>query len=171
MDINKSPEWIDVAMKYVGLKEVPGKDHNHIIVNWLIELGAWWKDDETPWCGTFVAHVMHSAGRLVPKHWYRAKSWLDAGTPLNGPAYGCLAIFDRKGGGHVGIVVGKDMMGNLMILGGNQGDEVSIKPFSRTRLVGYVWPSTGDGKRAWPTLQRYDLPVITCNLPVSKNEA
>lgn len=171
MTTSNSLSWIDEAMKYVGLKEIPGKSHNPTIINWLVALGAWWKEDETPWCGTFVAHVLRQTGRHVPKHWYRAKAWLDAGTSLNGPAYGCLAIFDRKGGGHVGFVVGKDKMGNLMILGGNQNNEVSIRPFSQTRLVGYVWPSTGDGKRSWPTLQRYNLPVLSSKLSVSTNEA
>lgn len=163
--------WIEKARSYIGLKEIPGVKHNPTIVNWLIKLKAWWKDDETPWCGTFVAHVLRESGRYVPKHWYRAKDWVNAGTPLNGPAYGCLAIFDRKGGGHVGFVVGQDRMGNLMILGGNQNNEVSIRPFSKTRLVGYVWPSHADGKRSWPTLERYTLATLASNLSVSTNEA
>ena len=48
--------WIKEARKHIGLAEIPGKQHNPVIVNWLTALGAWWNDDETPWCGTFVAH-------------------------------------------------------------------------------------------------------------------
>lgn len=164
-------EWVHYAREYIGVKEIPGKQHNPTIINWLIKLGAWWKDDETPWCGTFVAHVLKEANRYIPKHWYRAKAWADAGTVLNAPAYGCLAVFDRKGGGHVGFVVGKDKMGNLMILGGNQNNEVSIRPFSTTRVIAYVWPSLKDGKRSWPTLERYSLTTLSTKLSVSTDEA
>nr|WP_303803578.1 hypothetical protein [Snodgrassella alvi] len=38
-------------------------------------------------------------------------------TKLYKPAYGCIVTFTRKGGGHVGFVVGKDTRGNLMVLG------------------------------------------------------
>jgi len=51
------------ARKYIGLAEVPGKNHNPMILNWLHELKAWWKDDETPWCGVFVAHCLRIGGR------------------------------------------------------------------------------------------------------------
>ena len=85
--------WVAEARKHIGLKEIPGKQHNPVIVNWLKSLKAWWVDDETPWCGTFVAHCCRTAGRDLPQHWYRAKAWADAGRRLDKPAYGCLAVF------------------------------------------------------------------------------
>lgn len=163
--------WVAEARKYIGLQEIPGKQNNPAIVNWLIGLKAWWRDDETPWCGTFVGHCVEVAKRFVPSAWYRAKVWADAGTTLTSPAYGCIAVFDRAGGGHVGFVVGKDKLGNLMVLGGNQADGVNIKPFSRTRVVAYVWPSRADGSRSWPTIERYALPVLQSNGKLSTNEA
>ena len=51
----------------------------------------------------------------------RAKEYAFAGKRLTKPAYGCLVVFTRQGGGHVGFVVGKDKAGNLLVLGGNQG--------------------------------------------------
>ena len=33
----------------------------------------------------------------------------------------------RQGGGHIAIVVGRDQHGNLTCIGGNQGDEVTIR--------------------------------------------
>jgi uncharacterized protein (TIGR02594 family) len=56
------PHWLPIARKYIGLTEIPGKAHNPTILRWLTELKAWWKDDETPWCGTFVAAVLREAG-------------------------------------------------------------------------------------------------------------
>ena len=102
----KELPWIAEARKHIGLSEIPGKNHNPVIRNWLISLKAWWQDDETPWCGTFAAHCCRQGGRDVPQHWYRARAWADAGTRLSRPVYGCLAVFSREGGGHVGEGVG-----------------------------------------------------------------
>lgn len=165
-----NPQWLIEARQHIGLTEIAGKEHNPIIRNWLIALKAWWQDDETPWCGTFVAHCCRVGGRALPKHWYRARDWLDTGTWLSRPAYGCIAVFERKGGGHVGFVVGQDKDGNLLILGGNQGNRVSISPFARSRVLGYVWPSLADGKPAMPRPERFKLPVLKHIGALSQNE-
>ena len=154
----KELPWIAEARKHIGLSEIPGKNHNPVIRNWLISLKAWWQDDETPWCGTFAAHCCRQGGRDVPQHWYRARAWADAGTRLSRPVYGCLAVFSREGGGHVGFVVGQDGNGNLLVLGGNQGNKVSIAAFPRSRVLAYVWPSENGVKRM-PAVGRYTLPV------------
>ena len=164
--------WIAEARKHIGLSEIVGtKGHNTTILGWLKKLGAWWAEDETPWCGTFVGYCLQFTGRFVVKHWYRAKDWVNAGTKLSKPAYGCLVIFNRAGGGHVGFVVGKDARGNLMVLGGNQNNKVSIAPFATDRVVAYVWPSFGSGVPSIPDSKRYDLPVLNSNGKVSTNEA
>jgi uncharacterized protein (TIGR02594 family) len=111
-----------------------------VIVSWLAKLGAWWRDDETPYCGAFVAGVLVDAGLPVVREWYRARSWAAYGEGLVLPTYGCLVVFERTGGGHVGFVVGEDERGRLMVLGGNQGDSVSIAPFDRSRVIAYRWP-------------------------------
>jgi uncharacterized protein (TIGR02594 family) len=134
------PIWLAVARKDVGLAEIPGKEHSPVIQRWLKSLGAWWTDDETPWCGTAVAHWMRETGMPLPRHWYRAKGWLDWGVVLEHPLVGCVVVFEREGGGHVALVVGQDQNGNLMCLGGNQGNRVTIAPFKRQRVAGYRWP-------------------------------
>lgn len=172
MSLNHQTElpWVAEARRHIGLAEIPGKQHNPKIINWLNTLNAWWRDDETPWCGTFVAHCCRVAGRGLPQHWYRAKAWADAGTRLQHPAYGCIVVFDRKGGGHVGFVVGQDSQGNLMVLGGNQGNKVSIAKFPRSRATAYVWPSD-KGKPSRPLDSRYKLPRIQMAGGFSSNEA
>ena len=151
------------------MAEIPGKQHNPTIQNWLRTLKAWWSDDETPWCGTFVAYCCRMADRGVPKEWFHALSWVDAGERLTAPAYGCIVVFNRTGGGHVGFVVGRDRDGNLMVLGGNQGNKVSIAKFAKDRVVAYVWPSNGNGIK--PAQDRYRLPVLAANGTFSSNEA
>lgn len=76
------PMWIDHALRHVGLREIPGKQHNPTIIKWLSQLKGWWKEDETPWCGTFVAHCLREAGLPIPQHWYRAKAYADFGSPV-----------------------------------------------------------------------------------------
>ena len=134
------PIWLQEARKHIGLREIPGAKHNTTISKWLTKLKAWWRDDETPWCGTFVAHCVQYAGLVPPKEWYRARSWADWGTPTATPRIGCIVVFERKGGGHVGFVVGEDTQGRLLVLGGNQGDAVSIAPFDKARVLCYRIP-------------------------------
>lgn len=122
-------------------------------------------------CGTFVAHCLKSANRFIPKDWFRAKEYIHAGAVLKNPAYGCIVVFSREGGGHVGFVVGIDKQNNLMVLGGNQGDAVNIIPFDRNRVLEYVWPASINGTKILPLDFRYNLPEINSNGKVSTNEA
>lgn len=156
--------WVIEAAKHVGLKEIPGKEHNATIVNWLVRLNAWWRDDEVPWCGTFVAHCFQVSRISLPPAWYRAKAWANWGTPLNSPVFGCVVVFERSGGGHVGFVVGQDKAGRLMVLGGNQRDAVNVAPFDRARVLAYRWP---DGQ----PMTSVALPVLASTAASSRNEA
>lgn len=154
--------WIAEARKHLGLKEIAGPKHNPEIKSWLKDLGAWWEDDETSWCSVFIAHCLKKGGRALIKDYYRAKAWAAGGlTKLDAPAYGCLAVKSRQGGGHVFFVVGKDAKGRILGLGGNQSDMVSIVPFDPALIEGYYWPSKlVDGKPvpSYPTEERYNLP-------------
>lgn len=166
MTVNKpnSYLWIAEAISCIGLSEVKGAKHSSKIVGWLKSLKAWWSDDETPWCGTFAAHCMTVAGVKPPKHWYRAKDWLNWGLVMKEPVCGCVVVFNRVGGGHVGFVVGKDKSGNIMVLGGNQGDAVNVKAFQPLRVAGYRWPTE------IPVPRPGALPVLA-QAEVSTNEA
>lgn len=136
------PGWLTAARRYLGVREIKGPKNSPVIQGWLKNLNAWWTDDETAWCGTFVAQVMHESGCKLPQHWYRARAWLDWGNPLAGPEVGAIVVFERGPAfGHVGIVTGRTAAGDLLVLGGNQGDAVSIAAFPRQRVIGYRWPS------------------------------
>lgn len=159
-------DWLIEARRHIGLREIKGTQHNSVIIGWLKSLKAWWSEDETPWCGTFVAHCMQKCGYPVPKYWMRAKDWLNWGESLLSPCLGCVVVFSRTGGGHVGFVVGKDERGRLMVLGGNQSDSVSIVPFDQKRAVGYRWPIALNMPAKLP------LPLIASNgWQSSSNEA
>ncbi len=159
------PAWIDIAREYIGLEEIPGPRTNATIRGWLERLKAWWRDDETPWCGAFVAYCLDVAGFDIPKYWMRAREWATWGTELSSPVPGCIVVFSRQGGGHVGFVVGRDAAGNLIVLGGNQGNRVSLATFTRNRVLAYRWPG------ATPPTGQLWLPVIAGNSKPSTNEA
>ena len=179
--MNELP-WIAEARKHIGLAEIPGRAHSKILLQWLANMGqyseesrAWWADDETPWCGLFVGHVLGVSGRYVTKNWFRASAWNDtAMTQLDKPAYGCIVTFTRSGGGHVGFAVGQDKAGRLLVLGGNQGNRVSIAAFDRSRVTGYWWPGIWDkankqAVKSVPSEGRYTLPVGSA--AISRSEA
>ena len=170
--------WVAAGRGRIGTHEIKGAKHNPLIVAmWELAFSAtgqktWIKDDETAWCGGFAAYCLAKDNnqdliKHIPKDFYRAKSWANVGTSLNKPAYGSIVVFSRSGGGHVGIVVGKDKQGNIMVLGGNQSDAVNIKPFSKDRVIAYRWCGTQKN----PLAYRYDLPLLESNGKVSTNEA
>jgi len=181
--MNNELPWVAEARKYIGLREDPSKaSHNQKLLAMLDRMGefsnesrAWWHDDETPWCGLFVGYCLGVVGRYVVREWYRARAWeAPQLTKLDRPAYGALVTFTRSGGGHVGFIVGKDARGNLMVLGGNQSNAVSIAPFAVSRVTGYFWPSFWRNKTAVksvPFEERYSLPLLKSNGELSTNEA
>lgn len=159
------PKWIEAGRLQLGVAEIPGPQTSAVIAGWLHRLRAWWDGDETPWCGVFCAHCIDAAGLVLPKYWMRAKAWADWGSRLSSPVPGCIVVFERQGGGHVGFVVGRDRRGNLMVLGGNQGNRVSIAPFDRHRVVSYVWPA------GLPMPKQLSLPMMASGDQLSMNEA
>lgn len=140
------PMWIDHALRHEGLKEIPGKAHNPTILKWLTQLKAWWKEDETPWCGTFIAHCLRESGLPIPQHWYRAKAYGEFGTPCprTDIPFGAICVKSRQGGGHVFFAVAKSPDGKIIYgLGGNQRNMVNITAFNISDIDNIRWPVNG----------------------------
>lgn len=160
--------WLTVAEKYLGTTEVKGAKHNPVIVKWWAAIRMHFTDDETPWCAGFVGGVLEECGIRSTRS-AAARSYENWGQKLSQPALGCIVVFwrGRPSGsfGHVGFVAGRDQFGNLMVLGGNQGDAVNIRPFSWGRVLDYRWPS------GVPLPTNFDLPLIRSGGQLSTNEA
>jgi len=121
-DPDKS-ELLNEAIKYYGLHE----DNPGDIF-----------DSKTPWCSIFLQEVAKQAGIDVPGTTAMAKSWTNVGTkvPKEDLQYGDVVVFDRGGEkGHVGIYLGKQG-GNIIVLGGNQSDQVKISTFTESSVEG-----------------------------------
>lgn len=151
--MNELP-WMKEAKSLIGEREIVGSKHNLKILSWLKRLRAAWANDETPWCGTYVAHCLDVAGIKPPKHWYRALDYLNYRNTLPKPAYGCIAVKKRKGGGHVCFVAGRDKTtGKLVCLGGNQNNMVCYALYDEADFV-FKWY----GMHSYPSPERYQLP-------------
>lgn len=168
------PPWLREARTHIGVREIVGPQHSPVIMGWIRELGAKVlgipvNDDETPWCGTFMAVVFQRVGINPPLIAVRAAQWGRVGgwgRELAGPRLGCVLVFTRNGGGHVGLYMGEDAT-HFHVLGGNQSNAVNVMRIAKSRLAegGMRWP-TG------PTLPPIQIVNLTSQgAPVSGNEA
>lgn len=145
-------KWLDEAAKFIGLREIKGPQHAaEILKFWKDIKRGGIKDDETPWCAAFVGSMLERSG-VQSTRFESARSYESWGQPLKQPVPGCVVVFSREGGGHVGFVVGQDKDGNLQVLGGNQKDMVRVATFPRIRATAYRWPA--------------GMPIPAANLPV-----
>ena len=167
------PLWLEAGLKFVGLKEGAGTADNKTIIDWAKDEGgdiaAEYTHDSIPWCSLFANMIMTKAGiKGTETLW--ALDWAGKWPSLKilGPAVGAMAPMVRSGGGHIICVVGKDQHGNIMGLGGNQSDKVSVVPFPMSRLnKGFWWP------KSVPLPSRIglsELPVVRSDGKVSSNE-
>lgn len=126
---------MEIAKGEIGVKEVRGGENPRIIeYHSTTTLKA--KEDEVPWCSSFVNWVMTKAGYKGTNS-AAAKSWRNWGEEVTGDdiPYGSIAVFQRGvSGGHVGFVVDANDDA-IKILGGNQSDAVNEKWFGWGNLL------------------------------------
>ena len=138
--------WLAVAKREMdtGIDEVRGSGSNPRIVEYhrTTSLPAGLAaQDETPWCSSFVNWCMSQAGIRGTGN-AMARSWLDWGKGMDRPKRGTVTVFRRDGPpqvGHVGFYW-QASGDRILVLGGNQGNQVSIKGYPKRDLLGYRWP-------------------------------
>jgi uncharacterized protein (TIGR02594 family) len=141
---NADPAWIAIGRNKIGQREITGPKHNSWISTGWARLGAkWFNDDETPWCGFFVADCLDAAGLPYPKEFPRAKSYATWGTAC--PAQlGAIGVKSRSGGGHVFFIVGETLDGkNYKVLEGNANNMVRIGDIPKSVVTDIRWPAGG----------------------------
>lgn len=135
--------WMSIAKLELGRKvhEVAGVQDNPRIKDYLACVGLPFDHDETPWCSAFANWCMVRVGILGTNR-ANARSWLTWGRPLETPVYGCVVVLSRPpdaAHGHVAFYI-EQTPTTLVLLGGNQGNAVSIADYPRDRLLSYRWP-------------------------------
>lgn len=138
------PKWLELARADLGVAEISGPSANPRVMAYFEAAGAdWATDDAVPWCGAAMAAWVSAAGYTVPPQSARARAWLEWGTALDAPKVGCVVVFQRgksEKTGHVALLV-EDRGDRLLVLGGNQGNAVSITGFPKRDVLGYRWPA------------------------------
>lgn len=140
------PRIIQEALELYGTLEKIGAGSNPVILEWAKECELAYASDDIPWCGLFAAVVTKRAGWNVVASPLWAKNWNKFGKKADKPSLGDVLVFTRAGGGgHVGFYVAEDA-DYFHVLGGNQGDAVSIVRLKKDRLLGVRRP-------AWKKMQ------------------
>lgn len=140
----------DLAQRFIGLREVKGPTSNaHILAMLRLDHG-WVEDDETPWCSAWLNYITWLL-RLPRSKSLAARSWLTVGTPISllaaRPGWDVVILSRGEGEqpgpevlaapGHVGFFAGHEIQHQrVLVLGGNQADQVSLAPFPASRVLG-----------------------------------
>jgi len=136
------PAWLAAAWAEFGVREIPGKDDAPEILRYFREAGDTSTETEaTPWCAAFLGAMLKRGGQAGTGS-LQARSYLAWGDALDGPRLGAVAVLSRgddPNAGHVGFLL-SETADKLYLLGGNQGDAVTVASFDKTRLLGLRWP-------------------------------
>ena len=128
-----------IARSYLGTKEVRGKKSNKIIQSFYERAVGVIYGDQVPWCAAFVNSCLVEVG-LKGTGKLNARSFMKLGEKTNNPKEGDVVVFWRGSRsswkGHVAFYV-CDSGSNIKVLGGNQGDSVSIKKYPKYRILGF----------------------------------
>lgn len=126
-----------VAFREHGQKEIFGPESNPRILEYLQSCRRDFDLDEIPWCSAFLnwcfdrAHVNATGTKSA-----LARSWMTWGEETRDPVPGAVVVLQMEKSMHVGLFIARTNKG-IMVLGGNQVDEVNIKTFQAHRLVSY----------------------------------
>jgi uncharacterized protein (TIGR02594 family) len=165
--IGTLPRLVQEGLKLHGVLEVQGRGNNADIMAWARETGCdrqGFVGDAVPWCGLFLAVVAKRADKVGPKWPLAALNWSTFGTDAGQPCLGDVLVFTRNGGGHVGIYIAEDKE-YYHVLGGNQGNAVTIKRIAKIRLYRARKP-----EMKIPPRSRKPY-IVAANGAVSTNEA
>lgn len=138
---------LTVAQQFLGLREGKGTIDNAMVVGMLQLDSGWVAHDDVPWCSAFVNFVCFCLG-LPRSRSLAARSWLIVGraVPEEHAQPGFDVVVLKRGAGvqpgpdvlqapgHVGFFAGLDAT-TVSLLGGNQGDTVSLAHFPRTDIL------------------------------------
>lgn len=154
-DLYSSP--MTAAQSMLGKAEQPNREE---LADYLRTGGQNLDPATTAWCAAFVNASLAKAGRQGTGA-LNARSFLDWGQAVDKPQPGDIAVFSRGDPngwqGHVGFFQDIDpATGRINVLGGNQGDSVSVAGFDPGQLLGYrrdpsAGPQTPNFNPAVPT--------------------
>jgi uncharacterized protein (TIGR02594 family) len=139
-----------VAQRFVGVRETAGTASNPLVLAMLRLDQSWPTEDAVPWCSAFLNFVCWLL-RVPRSKSLAARSWLQVGKVVAiadaVPGFD-VVVLQRGSGkqpgpdviqapGHVGFYAGlSEDKQHVLLLGGNQGDAVSVAQFPIARVLG-----------------------------------
>jgi uncharacterized protein (TIGR02594 family) len=136
--------WMVEGMKTFGWHEV--RDNARLRAYLRSDGRTLGDPAQLPWCGDWVETVVKLSLPNEPfpgalgQNPYWARNWALFGR-ATAPTFGCVLVFSRGSGGHVGFAVGQDASA-FHVLGGNQSDSVNVTRIAKDRLLAARWPAT-----------------------------
>jgi len=136
-------KYYDLAQQHLGENET--KDAPVLMSFFQKTLGQNIDPQTTPWCAYYANAVLKSGG-VEGTGSGAARSFLNWGTETKQPTPGDIVVLSRGNDptkGHVGFFAGYNDDGSIKVLGGNQGNSVSVKSFPATQVLGFRQPPNG----------------------------
>jgi uncharacterized protein (TIGR02594 family) len=173
LNIGILPRTIELSIELLGVQEVVGKGSNKTIISWRDDLNQegvsikGFSDDDIAWCGLFVAFITfmrRGESKDVVKDPLWARNWVNYGIKSKKPSLGDVLVFKRNGGGHVGFYIAEDSF-YYHVIGGNQGNRVSITRIEKSRLLEARSPIYNNKPNS---VKPY---LVSASGSISKNEA
>lgn len=134
-----APKWLHIALDELGTSEVVGGENPRILdYHSATSLRA--LEDEVPWCSSFANWCLREAG-IKGTNSAAARLFLKWGEECEARP-GALAVFARGSSawqGHVAFLLQETPTG-AWVIGGNQGNKVSVAIYPLSKLLGYRWP-------------------------------
>lgn len=133
------PKHFEIAERFLGLDE---HKNTKILDNYFKKQCGWhFSVKTTPWCAAFVNATLAEAGLPVTGS-FMARSFLKYGKPVTKPQTGDIVVFKRGAppSGHVAYYVKNHDSDYIVVLGGNQKDEVCMKLYRKDSILGYRRP-------------------------------
>jgi uncharacterized protein (TIGR02594 family) len=138
-----SPAWLDHAWADLGISEIAGPRGSPRVLACFRDSGhPGITSDETAWCAAFVGACLNRAG-IRPSGSLMARSYLAWGQRCSPPRPGAIAVFSRGSDpslGHVAFFLAA-AGDEIVVLGGNQSDAVTVTRYPRSRLLDLRWPA------------------------------
>lgn len=136
-----------LAEQFIDLHE-NNAQHAKTLVTFFKNMGVGLTNPAAvPWCAAFVDSIVKASGEAGTGS-LLARSFLKWGNPVKEPQRGDVVVIQRgsRNGplGHVGFFDGYDKDGNVLVLGGNQNNKVSVAPFPPDSILGFRRPKSLD---------------------------
>lgn len=139
------PRWLARARRNLGVKETPGRVSTPSILKYRVMAKVFLQGDDgaVPWCAIFVNAMLEAVG-IKGSRSGMARSfsrWGQDCSLTKIPAGAIVVLSSNRGAasGHVGFATALSPT-HVWLLGGNQGDAVSVAPFERRKIVAVRWP-------------------------------